>query len=169
MKRNILTGMAVTCALLFPVISQAETKTTKVYVSEVDDVQYGSVAGYILEDFKGRKVLEKPDEFSVYNDNKSMLIAAYTGYPFSTHFLVEGDIRYGDYDLIPVHHNYRYGETFRLMTNEGKLRDYIRYKIINLCDPDDTYTGMTGANGLTVRFTTEKPCDVQLLTGDDIK
>ncbi|CAK7061798.1 hypothetical protein [Morganella morganii] len=169
MKRNILTGMAVTCALLFPVISQAETKTTKVYVSEVDDVQYGSVAGYILVDFKGRKVLEKPDEFSVYNDNKSMLIAAYTGYPFSTHFLVEGDIRYGDYDLIPVHHNYRYGETFRLMTNEGKLRDYIRYKIINLCDPDDTYTGMTGANGLTVRFTTEKPCDVQLLTGDDIK
>ncbi|MEQ4915054.1 hypothetical protein [Morganella morganii] len=169
MKRNILTGMAVTCALLFPVISQAETKTTKVYVSEVDDVQYGSAAGYILVDFKGRKVLEKPDEFSVYNDNKSMLIAAYTGHPFSTHFLVEGNVRYGDYDLIPVHHNYRYGETFRLMTNEGKLRDYIRYKIINRCDPDDTYTGMTGANGLTVRFTTEKPCDVQLLTGDDIK
>ncbi|MGJ7251338.1 hypothetical protein [Morganella morganii] len=169
MKRNILTGMAVTCAFLFPVISQAETKTTKVYVSEVDNVQYSSTAGYILVDFKGRKVLEKPDEFSVYNDNKSMLIAAYTGYPFSTHFLVEGDVRYGDYDLIPVHHNYRYGETFRLMTNEGKLRDYIRYKIINLCDPDDTYTGMTGANGLTVRFTTEKPCDVQLLTGDDIK
>ncbi|EMD6373282.1 hypothetical protein VRQ87_003187 [Morganella morganii] len=169
MKRNILTGMAVTWVLLFPVISQAETKTTKVYVSEVDDVQYGSTAGYILVDFKGRKVLEKPDEFSVYNDNKSMLIAAYTGHPFSTHFLVEGDVRYGDYDLIPVHHNYRYGETFRLMTNEGKLRDYIRYKIINLCDPDDTYTGMTGANGLTVRFTTEKPCDVQLLTGDDIK
>ncbi|MBC3996660.1 hypothetical protein H8R20_13840 [Morganella morganii] len=169
MKRNILTGMAVTCVLLFPVISQAETKTTKVYVSEVDNVQYSSTAGYILVDFKGRKVLEKPDEFSVYNDNKSMLIAAYTGYPFSTHFLVEGDVRYGDYDLIPVHNNYRYGETFRLMTNEGKLRDYIRYKIINLCDPDDTYTGMTGANGLTVRFTTEKPCDVQLLTGDDIK
>lgn len=169
MKRNILTGMAVTWVLLFPVISQAETKTTKVYVSEVDDVQYGSTAGYILVDFKGRKVLEKPDEFSIYNDNKSMLIAAYTGHPFSTHFLVEGDVRYGDYDLIPVHHNYRYGETFRLMTNEGKLRDFIRYKIINLCDPDDTYTGMTGANGLTVRFTTEKPCDVQLLTGDDIK
>lgn len=169
MKRNILTGMAVTCVLLFPVISQAETKTTKVYVSEVDNVQYSSTAGYILVDFKGRKVLEKPDEFSVYNDNKSMLIAAYTGYPFSTHFLVEGDVRYGDYDLIPVHNNYRYGETFRLMTNEGKLRDYIRYKIINLCDPDDTYTGMTGTNGLTVRFTTEKPCDVQLLTGDDIK
>lgn len=169
MKRSILTGMAVTCALLFPVISQAETKTTKVYVSEVDNVQYSSTAGYILVDFKGRKVLEKPDEFSMYNDNKSMFIAEYTRYPFSTHFLVEGDVRYGDYDLIPVHHNYRYGETFRLMTKEGKLRDFIRYKIINLCDPDDTYTGMTGANGLTVRFTTEKPCDVQLLTGDDIK
>lgn len=168
MKRNILTGMAVTCVLLFPVILQAETKTTKVYVSEVDNVQYASTAGYILVDFKGRKVLEKPDEFSMYNDNKSMFIAEYTRYSFSSHFLVEGDVRYGDYDLIPVHNNYRYGETFRLMSKEGQPQDFVRYKIINLCDPDDTYTGMTGANGLTVRFTTEKPCDVRLLTGNDI-
>ncbi|RUT66617.1 hypothetical protein CKG00_09640 [Morganella morganii] len=168
MKRNTLNSMAAICALLLPGVSQAETKTTKVYISKVDDVQYSSSADYILVDFKGRKVLEKPDEFSVYNDNKSMLIAKYTGYPFSSHFLVEGNVRYGDYDLIPVHHNYRYGETFRLLRKNGELNSLTKYKIVNLCDPDDIYTGVTGIKGLTVRFTTEKPCDVRLLTGDDI-
>ncbi|WP_371367240.1 hypothetical protein ACA097_26760 [Pseudomonas sp. QL9] len=75
-------------------------------------------------------------------------------------FVVKGDLKDKDYQVIPTYRDYIYGASYALKDDKGEPSPFTKYTIISQCDQKDRYTSVSDARGNTVLFTTEKPCDI---------
>ncbi|MNF81039.1 hypothetical protein D3C84_632940 [compost metagenome] len=139
---------------------------TEITLSGIDLSAYPTSAEYVLVDFYGHNVINKPAEFSFYQNSKDKIIAKYTKELFKNAFVVKGYVQKEGVEITPVHNNHPYGGSYTLTDGSGKPLVGIKYTIHNKCDPNDSYSGVTGETGMTVRFTTYKPCDINVVTPD---
>lgn len=162
MKVKLLLGV---CISIFAFIAYFMYESrTEIKPSGIDLSVYPTSAEYVLIDFHGHNVINKPDEFSFYQNSKDKIIAKYTKTLFKKSFIVKGKVQNKNITITPVHNNYPYGGSYILTDDSGKLLVGVKYTIHNKCDSNDRYSGVTGKTGATVLFTTSKPCDINIET-----
>ncbi len=117
---------------------------------------------YYRIDFSGHEIKKLPQGARLVKGKKDVAIGVLDSNGNTGEFVVSGQVTDNDYIVEPMWHFYDYSGRFTTTSRDGKVNPFITYKIINQCQPDDTYTGVSDSQGKTILFATEKPCELKI-------
>lgn len=123
---------------------------------------------YYRIDFSGHEIKKLPQGARLVKEQKDVAIGIVDSNGNTGEFVVSGHVTDNDYIVEPMWNFYDYSGIFTITSRDGKVKPFINYKIINKCQPDDTYTGISDSQGKTILFSTEKPCELKITFPDEI-